>query len=250
MSNQSISQSVARMISVFELFERERRPLTSADIGAALTVPRSSLGALLRTLVDLSVLALDRRSATYLPTAHFARLGAWLTESVAQDPRIYDLLKHIQAATGETVTLACPTDLCMELVHVERGNQIISFIADRGQRFSFWGTALGTAYLGTLPPSAIAPLYERCVRAGGEMAPRVPLRDITQIVASTRRSGFAEAFGAVFPDASAVSVALPEGIGIRRSVLSVAGPTDRIRQKESMLVALLKAEVALLQNNT
>ena len=59
------------MVGVLEAFERERRALTSAELIEILGAPRSSVAALLRAMVDLSVLSLDRRSATYLPTAHF-----------------------------------------------------------------------------------------------------------------------------------------------------------------------------------
>lgn len=239
----SISQSVGRMIGVLEVFERERRPLTSADLIEALGVPRSSLAALLRAMVDLSVLSLDRRSATYLPTAHFARLASWLTEAMVREPRVYEMIARIQKATAETVTLSAPTDWCMEILAVERGNQAISFIAEPGQQISFWGSALGTAYLGTLSQASLTSLFDRARRTGGPFAPQMPLADVQAAIAVAREQGCAGAFGAVFPEASAISIALPATIGIRRCVISVAGPTERIRAKEALIIALLIAEV-------
>ncbi len=131
------------MVGVLEAFERERRALTSAELIQMLDAPRSSVAALLRAMVDLSVLSLDRRSATYLPTAHFARLAAWLDEAIVREPRVLEMLKTVQEACSETVTLSAPTDLCMEILRVERGNLVISFIAEPGQQITFWGSAFG-----------------------------------------------------------------------------------------------------------
>jgi DNA-binding IclR family transcriptional regulator len=177
-NTQSVSQSVARMVGVLEAFERERRALTSAELIEILGAPRSSVAALLRAMVDLSVLSLDRRSATYLPTAHFARLAAWLDEAIVREPRVLEMLKTVQEACSETVTLSAPTDLCMEILRVERSNLVISFIAEPGQQITFWGSAIGTAYLSTLPSASLGSLYERCwwsrrARAGAR-APSEP----------------------------------------------------------------------------
>ena len=242
----SVSQSVGRMVAVFELFERERRPLTSSEMVERLEAPRSSMAALLAAMVALGILSLDRRSTTYLPTARFARLGAWLTDSLVQDPRLPAILKSIQQATAETVTLAAATDQAMEVQAVERGNQAISFIAEAGQRIPFWTSAIGAAYLSTLPAGSVASLYERSRRQGGPMAPLLPLADLQAQLALVRRDGYATAFGTVFADAGAIAVPLPTQVSIRRCVVTVAGPAERLRARETQISALLLAEAARL----
>lgn len=244
MSTQSVSQSVARMVAVLEAFERERRPLTSAELITLIEAPRSSVAALLRAMVELSVLSLDRRSATYLPTAHFARLAAWLDEAIVREPRVLEMLKTVQEACSETVTLSAPTDLCMEILRVERGNLVISFIAEPGQQITFWGSAIGTAYLSTLAAPALASLYERSRRHGGPLAPTQSLEEIRRLVEQARETGCARAFGAVFADAGAIATPLPPTVGIRRCVLTVAGPAERLRAKEAMIASLLQEESA------
>lgn len=244
MSTQSVSQSVARMVGVLEAFERERRALTSAELIEILAAPRSSVAALLRAMVDLSVLSLDRRSATYLPTAHFARLAAWLDEAIVREPRVLEMLKTVQEACSETVTLSAPTDLCMEILRVERSNLVISFIAEPGQQITFWGSAIGTAYLSTLPSASLGSLYERSRRAGGPLAPTQTLDQIKLLVEQARTSGCARAFGAVFADAGAIATPLPPNVGIRRCVLTVAGPAERLRGKEPLISGLLLREAA------
>jgi DNA-binding IclR family transcriptional regulator len=193
-------------------------------------------------MVDLSVLSLDRRSATYLPTAHFARLAAWLDEAIVREPRVLEMLKTVQEACSETVTLSAPTDLCMEILRVERGNLVISFIAEPGQQITFWGSAIGTAYLSTLPAASLSSLYERSRRTGGPLAPTHSLDQIKLLVERARESGCAHAFGAVFADAGAIATPLPPNVGIRRCVLTVAGPAQRLSSKEGLISALLLRE--------
>ena len=73
---------------------------------------------LLRTLVDLNLLAIDRRAATYFPTARFAALGTWLPSTWLGTDDLPDALAALAAECGETVTLATPSDLEIEMVYV------------------------------------------------------------------------------------------------------------------------------------
>jgi IclR family transcriptional regulator, acetate operon repressor len=198
---------------------------------------------LLRELVDLSILSLDRRSATYFPTARFARMASWLTDQAFQDPQVMDVLRDVQAQTQETATIAVPTDLCVELVAVERGPQAIAFIAEPGQHITFWGSAIGVAYLTSLQNSAIAARYDRCKRTGGEWAPRMTLAEVMTRVEQARKQGYAAALGAVFPDACAISMLLPSDRGVRQMVMSVAGPANRLWEAQSRIAGILHAAV-------
>lgn len=225
----STSQSVGRTIKLFQAFARERRALASQEIASAIDAPRSSCAALLKTLADLGMISIDRRTATYFPTARFAELGAWIADGSIYPHELLDLLKRLAVATGETVTLGAYNDLEVELVRVERSEQAISFSADRGQKLPLWGSGVGTAYLSRLDNSQIRTLYRRCAdrRMIGPMTPH--LEDVIEAVEAARRRGYAVAEGAVFPDASAVSVATDIEANMRPLVVSVAGPTIRMK---------------------
>jgi len=238
-SASTVSQSVLRLVRILEVFEQQRRPLSASAIAAALQAPRSSASALLRVLVDLSVLSLDRRAGTYFPTAHFARLGSWLSDAVVQDPAVLAAVKQVHEATSETVTLSTPTDLCVELVLVRRGVHAIAFNAEPGQRISLWGSAVGTAYLSTLPDASIRALYQRSARHKDVWSPQLGFEDIRSLVHACRDQGYATAYGTVAADAAAISVPLPANAGVRPLSLSVAGPIARIREREAVVGKLL-----------
>jgi DNA-binding IclR family transcriptional regulator len=159
---------------------------------------------------------------------------------LAQDPKLRTLIKALQQSSGETVTISMATDLCMEVMLVERSSQLISFTAEVGQRISFWGSAIGAAYLTTLSPASLTSLYDRSLRHGGSMAPALALRDVQAQVAEARSAGHALAIGAVFPDASAIACPLSRALSFRQLVVSIAGPTDRVEPQATQLALSLQ----------
>ena len=141
------ARSVVRTVSLFEEFARARRALTSSEIVERLGAPRSSVADLLHTLVDEGVLAMDRRRATYLPTAKFAKLGAWLIDSWRSNHTLLDALERLALDTGETTSFAAPSDLEMEIVHAINKPGGIRWTAEVGQRYTVFGSAVGAAHL-------------------------------------------------------------------------------------------------------
>jgi len=242
----SVSQSVVRLVKVLELFEREQKPLSSGYIGESIGAPRSSIAALLRSMVDMSILAFERRTMTYLPTARFGRLAAWLNDRMTVAPAVLDAAKRMQAATFETATLASVTGLWAELFAVERSTLPISFNIEPGAKVRLWGSAVGTAYLTTLPNPSIKALYDRCMTAPEGFAPTEPLEKVLRLVSDARRQGYAYASGGFVAEASAMSVPVPTELAVRPTLLTVAGPTHRMKQKQDMIATALLAEVETL----
>ncbi len=235
-----LTLSLQRLSALLELFARERRPLSSAAICADLDAPRSSVAALLKALVQLGWLAHDRRAATYLPTAKFSTLGAWVLEGRLLPRSLLDAAQELQAATGETVSLSTPADLGLEVAHVIGPDVGIRLVIRVGVRLALWGTAIGTAYLTTLADPTIRSMYRRS--EGGGDPPRASLRSVMAAVRRARdNGGLAFAESAVVPDVAAVSAPLPEGVAPRTLVVSVGGPATRMRSKRAFIEEELRA---------
>ena len=177
------------------------------------------------------MLGVDRRTATYFPTARFAELGAWIADGSIYPQDLLDLLKALCADTGETVTLAVCNDLEIEIVRVERSGQAISFTAERGQKLPLWGSGAGTAYLSTLDAAQIRALYRRAQDRKLLGADAPTLESALAGADLARRSGYAVAEGAVFKDASAIAVATPFAVNLRPLIVSIAGPTSRMKPR-------------------
>lgn len=235
-----LTLSLQRLSALLELFAREQRPLSSATICAALDAPRSSVAALLKALSQLGWLAHDRRAATYLPTAKFSTLGAWVLEGSLLPPELLAALQELQAATGETVSLSTPADLALEVAHVIGPDVGIRLVIRVGVRIALWGAAIGTAYLTTLADPTIRSMYRRS--EVGSDPPRVALRTVMGAVRRARdNGGIAFAESAVVPDVAAVSAPLPEGLAPRTLIVSVGGPASRVRANRAFVEQELRA---------
>jgi DNA-binding IclR family transcriptional regulator len=237
----ALTLSLSRLAALLELYARERRPLSCAAICAALGAPRSSVAALLRTLVQLEWLGHDRRAATYLPTARFATLGQWVLEEALLPPALLEAVHALQAETGETVSLSVPADLELEVVHVTGPDTGIRLALDVGRRLSPWGTALGTAYLTTIADPTIRSMYRR----SGATDPS--LRVVMSAVRRARDEGVAYVESAVIPDVAACSAPLPRDVAPRPLIVSVGGPVRRIAGKRDTIIRALRTTLARLE---
>lgn len=243
----STSQSVARTVALFQTFAREKRALNAAEIARAISAPRSSCAALLKTLVDLSMLSIDRRTSSYFPTTRFAELGAWISDGSIYPDSLIPLLHDLQMITGETITLGAVQDLTIELVRVERSKQAISFTAEKGQTFTVWGSSLGHAFLSTMDNQQIRALYRRAEDRRLVDTGKHPLESVLAQVQETRERGYAVLEGAVFADSTAISIATGITVGKRPLIIAIAGPTNRMTEKLDAFGRLLLREVERLR---
>jgi IclR family acetate operon transcriptional repressor len=239
----SVSQSVERTVQILALFEKERRPLARAEICEALDAPRSSMAALLQAITELGILAVDRTSQTYFPTARLGRLAGWIDRLFSIDEPIARLVKQAQTETRETVTLTTPLHDVMEVVHLEPGLNTIAYVAAVGQVIPMWGSAAGNAYLSTLPDKRVAELHRRATATLHAPVPEPGVLMTT--IARTRAEGYSLVAGIVAPDAAALAMPLPpRAAGDRPLVIVLSGPRDRIVQGEAGLVRTLRAAMA------
>lgn len=236
----TLTLSLQRLGDLLVLFDRERRALSTAEIVARLAAPRSSVAALLKALVEMGWLAHDRRAASYLPTAKFATLAHWVVNDAVLSPALIESLQVLQAETGETISLSAPNDLGLEVLHVVGPDIGIRLVIRVGARLELWGTAIGTAYLATLPDPTIRSMYQRSVIADPQRVRRLALPAVIRHVRRARDSaGIAYFDSAVVPDVGAMSVALPKGAAPRTMVVSIGGPVSRMRaQRASVEITL------------
>lgn len=244
----STSQSVARAFEIFEVFKNEKRALSSSDLCLKTSVPKSTMVALLKTLTDLKMVSLDRKTSTYFPTANFSELGRWLAASRLYPQHLMDTLEDLAVKTRETITLAAYQDMELELVHVLKSPNAISFSAQKGQRFPLWGTALGYAYLSSLTDTRIRNLYRRSIDRKIIDSEILPIKQAMHEVQLVRKNKVAIADGAVFSDATAISINTGLENNGRALLIAIAGPTSRLRPQLTHLTQSLTKAVISLQS--
>lgn len=234
----SVSQSVSRCFALYALFADRQSGLTAAQIAEHLQAPRSSVAALLKELSELSLVSLNRRTLTYLPTMKFAQLGSWLSDPAHFPPSLAETMEDLQRTSGETITASWPIDHEMEIIRVIKSRNPISFVADIGQRLPLWHSSVGLAFLASLTNSQIQARWEKDRR----IVKGVPdLDEILFLVGAVRDDGLAIVHGGVFNDASAMALVVKYELDGRPLVLSIAGPEPRVRAHQGKLSELLVA---------
>lgn len=234
----SVSQSVTRCFALYSLFAERRAALTAAEIAEHLAAPRSSVAALLKELSELSLISLNRRTLTYLPTMRFAQLGSWLTDPHHFPPALAEWMDELQRASGETVTVSWPIDHEMEIIRVSRSRNPISFVAENGQRLPLWRSSVGLAFLSSLTNQQVRARWERDRRT----IENVPdIADILPALAAARGEGTITVHGGVFSEASAISRKTDFELDGRSLVISIAGPSTRIGASEARLKGFILA---------
>jgi DNA-binding IclR family transcriptional regulator len=233
-----MSSSATRALDVLEYFGQMRCPLRAVEIARSLKLHPSSANQLLKTMVESAHLIFEATSKTYYPSPRLTRFSCWMVANYGDDDRLRRLVQHVQSSTGEVVTLTTPNDVYMQVVDLADSDVSATQLdgAERGLRVSMFGTAIGAAYLSTLPDKEILRLAYRA------RLPETENVSLLAWVARVRQEGFADgpsAEGAIW----SLAAPLPsEGFSVPL-VLGLSGPVERIRADLTHLGSLLTTTI-------
>ena len=231
----SLSRSATRALDVLEQFGEVRRPLRAIELSKALALHPSSMNQLLKTMVDSAHLTFDAHLKTYLPSPRLVQFSAWMRSCYGGNEQFRDLLRSLNEASAEVVTLTTPNDLYMQVLDVV-GAQLTDEAAERGLRVSIFGSATGAAYLATLPRTEISRLVARA---------RVRVDEVPSLlaqVAKVRATGLAEG-PSVGGQYWSIAMPLPQESSLAPLIVGLAGPIVRMRQNLHRLRQVLRGTV-------
>lgn len=228
----SSSRSATRALDVLELFGDARRPLRAVEIAQALALTASSADQLLKTMVDSAHLLFDARAKTYFPSPRLAAIGGWLAQTYGAGGRLAELVRDVQVRTSLVATVTTPNDLSMQIIDAASPDGVTG---ERGLRISLFGSAIGSAYLATLPEDEFSRLAERA---------RVPAAELPAVrgaLAAIRESGYAA--GATSAGIWSVALALPTQVLRGAGVLGIAGPAASVEPETATIAVTLRAAI-------
>lgn len=243
MASASAIKSATRVFEVLELFRRDRRELSAAEVGRELGYPKSSTNALLKCMVSLGYLVADRRSMCYFPALSITQLGDWIPSHVLASGEALNVIEDIHAATKETVTLTVQNDLTCRFMRVVPGTFPISLRLTEGLVAPLFGTAVGIAIVSQIGDDDIASLVERHNERARRRPERVELSRVMKDVASMRERGYVVVYDALFPDTGAVAAPFPSESNAFPMAIGVGGLRDRIRRNEAAIVRAIRGSL-------
>lgn len=236
--SQDLVKSAARALEILEVFADKRERLSSAQIGAVLGYPKSSLSVLLKSLVAQGYLSNGGGDQDYFPTLRLARLGDWLPAALLGSETLLPTLEKLRDTTGETVTLTTAIDLQMRCLHARIGTHPISLQIAEGTTFPIIDTAIGTMYLATQPEATALRLFEAWVAHGHGTKKTWPA--LLKRIQQAREDGLVVAFDAVLPDTGAIAMPIRAGMDDEVLIVAVAGLSRRIAERKDETIRTMR----------
>ncbi|WP_439486433.1 IclR family transcriptional regulator [Blastomonas fulva] len=229
-------RSIKRSFEIFELFDEKRTPMSATDIARCLDTPLSSMLDLLKSISSLGYITYDSRARTYFPSLRISLLGDWIQTSLLGDVTLLEMLEEIQGSAPETVAISAINDLDMQYLWVSRGRQAISLNIEEGQITPIFSTSVGQALMARWSDSEIKTFVKRFNRRrpGGAVSEASALAAATAV----RDRGYASVYDQATLGVGSIALGIPLAYD-RNLVISVGGPTDRIRKDEQMIAKAL-----------
>jgi len=243
----AVHRATVRLLQLQELFAASpMKGLTLTELSRQLSVPKSSLLAILRTLREHGYLEITRAGEYQLaPKAIEMSRDVWLKSPIHNNllglARSY--LVELQDKTGEAVFLGVPESGGTNMVYVDHveSSQLIRYSGGVGEHRPLYCSASGLAFLSFLPIER----QEEYLRSVN-LVPLTP-RTITNVerlrmrLEEVRRSGVAISIEEFVTGASAIAAPIFGREGGPVAACSLAGPTDRILAQRERIAQAVKA---------
>jgi DNA-binding IclR family transcriptional regulator len=216
-------KSAARVLSIFEYFDRMRSPRTLSEISQDLDYPVSSTLALLRSVQGMGYLNYNHDRKSYSPSVRFALLGKWIHDSIFEGATV-QIMEQLAAVTKETVLLSIQNGFQSQHVRIIETAQPLRYHPLVGTLRPLLRSAVGRVLLAQQPKAAVLKIIERIntlqADGGRVFKPQDVLDDLTAV----RKLGYAFSSNLFEPGAAIVAVALPWRAGEVQMAVSVGGP--------------------------
>jgi IclR family transcriptional regulator, acetate operon repressor len=238
-------RQVDHALNLFELYAKNKTPLTLTAISEQLGMPKSSVFNLIETLVSRGFIYEIKQRGGYYPTRRLHDMSSEIMEGDVFLQHIHGELEMLSAATGETVLLAVRQGEEVLYVDVVEADSPIRYSAQFGERRPLYTTSTGKAILTTyssaervkiLDAIDYQPHQDNTARNAQTLA-----RDLDDAIARGWTVDRAE----FTPDVMGIGVPLVHGS--RRFGLAIAGPIYRMEYQHDRLGRMLKEAAERIQ---
>jgi len=145
------SKSLEKGLKVLALFNRETPTLTQSEIARALALNMTSTYRYINTLVELGYLEKDGKTKEVRPTIHCLLLCTNLIRATDHLRLIKEIVDRIHLEHNITIDVAFAKDDMLVRIYNRTAEDILTYSLPDFSRNSLHNTALGKAYLSTLP---------------------------------------------------------------------------------------------------
>lgn len=219
-------KTAGRTLDLFEVFARERKPLSLSQLARAIGAPVSSCFGIVRTLEARGYLYEVKARGGFYPTKLLSEHARVIASHDPLAERFVPLLEKLRERTDETVLVSKRLDRQAVYLEVLESPHSIRYSPKVGEYRPLHSGASGKALLGSLDPALRNELLN------GMKLPRVTSRTITSRAAleadleQGRSHGWYVTRGETVADLMAVAV--PVAVNGEIYSIALAGPTNRM----------------------
>lgn len=230
--------SPERLLAIFEMFEKERRPLSLKELAELCRIPQSTCHTLVHMLLKRAYLYQAGQRKDLYPTRRLYDMGAAILASDEILQRLMPVMEHLRHATRETVILGKRQKDRVVYLEVLESPEVIRYSARPGDTKPLYSTCIGKTILSTLNDAEVRRLLEENPPV---QVTRNTITDFDRLMANLdqgRDRGFFTTHGENVVDVTAL--AAPIGVNNELFGLAVAGPSHRVEASFERVASALK----------
>lgn len=237
-------KSATRVFELLEIFERERRPLRTAELVEALDAPQSSVSMLFKTLLAEGYMDFNPDTREYCPSVRVAYMCDWVTHLPNRPTAIPQALRNLAELTGETILLGRMDGVQVQYVSVIHSQHAVRFVPAAGTKRPLHRTSVGLMLLSTLEDARIGLMLRRFNAERGVSDKPANVESTLSEVGVARDQGFYQSASLATPGGGVISMLLPSPIRGQRLAAGVGAPLSRLQLNCGRYRELLQRAVA------
>ena len=232
-------KSADRTLDIFELFFRERRPMSLKEIAAELGFPASSTTYLLKSLSAGGYLNYNKRFRSYFPTSRMKSITSWIDDYLPENSEIMDIMKQLRREFGETVAIGIRNDVNLQYLKALESDYPIRYHIEEGAQRPLIEAAMGWVILADLPDDKIDTIYRRTEYP--DVSRKIPFKDLIAAIRTVRETGYCYSNDQTVPYfASTIAMKLKDQYNNQTVVIGLGGEKTRISARAEEIVSRIE----------
>ncbi len=232
------SRAVLRALGILELMMTSGKPLTVAEIIAALRIPKSTAYELVNTLAGAGYLESQGDDKRLFLGRKLFELGSAYRSQVDLIKDGGRVIAELRDRTGETVQLSVLDGAMMLVLLKEEGSNPIRIVSQVGSRVPVNWAASGRLLVSDLDDPALTDLLRKTVRQSPTGRAKLDVDALVREIRQARKRGYATEVNETNEHAGCVAAPVYDSSGRCVAAISIVVPTARLTARHrSQLVA-------------
>ncbi len=202
------SKSLEKGLKILALFNRDTPVLTQSAVARLLGLNMTSTYRYINTLVEMGYLEKDTKTKEIRPSLHCLVMCANLMQAADNLKLIREVVDRINQEKNISIDVALAVDDSLERVYHKEAKDVLTYSLPEFSRNCLHNTALGKAYLSSLPDHLIAEKIATMDLVAKTTKTIVDKDRLLEEIRITRERGFALADEEYLPGVLAIAAPL------------------------------------------